>query len=299
MTVASCLAAQLATFPAAGRSILAEVIGDPGFRGVVPAPVVDALAPSIGGSVADLLLLLVPFAQCYAAPPVSDFPVGVVAQGESGSVYFGANMEVAGTALGFTVHGEQSATTNAWLNGEQGLTAIAVSSAPCGSCRQFLNELTTASTLTVLIDGGAPARLADLLPQAFGPSDLGVSDVLMSPQSHGLAIDPAPSDPIVLAALAAADASYAPYSRGYAGVALRTASGGVYTGRYAENAAFNPSLSPLGSALAMWSLGGDTGDALIRAVLVEAPSKVDHAAAARALLGAIADVGLEVYEARS
>ena len=299
MAVGPCLSAQLATFPAPGRPILEDVLGEPGFRGVIRAPMVDALAEATGGSVADLLRLLVPFAQCYAVPPISDFRVGVVAQGESGSVYFGANMEYVGAALGFTVHGEQSATTNAWLNGEQGLTAIAISAAPCGYCRQFLYELTTASTLTVLIGGERPVRLVDLLPQAFGPSDLGVAAALMSPESHGLTIDPPPSDPVVLAALAAADASYAPYSKGFAGVALQTGSGTVYTGRYAENAAFNPSMSPLESALTMWSLGGDADDALTRAVLVEARSKVDHAAATEAVLAAIAEVELEVYRARS
>ena len=298
MTVAPCLSAELATFPAPGRPILGEVLGAD-FRGVIAAPNVEALAEAIGGSVADLLRLLVRFAQCYAVPPVSDFRVGVVSQGESGSVYFGANMEYVGAALSFTVHGEQSATTNAWLNGEQGLAAIAVSAAPCGYCRQFLHELTTASTLTMLIGGERPVRLVDLLPQAFGPSDLGVSTALMSPESHGLAIDPTPSDPLVLAALGAADTSYAPYSKGYAGVALQTASDAVYTGRYAENAAFNPSMSPLESALTMWALGGDYADAFTRAVLVEVPSKADQAAATRAVLEAISSVELEVYLATS
>src|SRR5437870_5110463 len=79
---------------------------------------------------------------------------------------------------------------------------------------------------------------------------------LMSPRANGLTLES--SDPLVLEALAAAEASYAPYSRGFAGVALETASGAVHTGRYAENAAFNPSLSPLACALALRALvGGD------------------------------------------
>jgi cytidine deaminase len=264
---------------------------------VITTQQVDELAAAIGTSVGDLLLPLVPLAQCYAIPPVSEYPVGVVARGTSGNVYFGANMEYEGTALGLTVHGEQSAATNAWLNGEQGLTSIAISAAPCGHCRQFLHEITTAAMLQVLIAGKAPQPLTDLLPQAFGPSDLGVTAALMTPEDHGLKLDPPPADPVVQAALAAASASYAPYTSGFAGVALSTASGATYTGRYAENAAFNPSMSPLESALTMWSLGGDTGDAIERAVLVQAPSLADQADVTAEVLATVSTAQLQVYKA--
>jgi cytidine deaminase len=264
---------------------------------VITARQVDALAAAISTGVDDLLLLLVPFARCYALPPVSDYPVGVVAQGTTGNAYFGANMEYEGTALGFTVHGEQSATTNAWLNGEQGLTSIAISAAPCGYCRQFLYEITTAATLQVLLAGQPPQPLTVLVPQAFGPEDLGVTVALMSPEDHGLTLDPAPTDPVVQAALAAANASHAPYTSGFAGVAISTASGVTYTGRYAENAAFNPSMSPLESALTMWSLGGNPDDAIRTAVLVQAPSLADQADVTAEVLATVSDAPLQVYEA--
>src|SRR5437763_3328369 len=103
-------------------------------------------------------------------------------------------MEYKGTALSFTVHGEQSATTNAWLNGEQGLTSIAISAAPCGYCRQFLYEITTAATLQVLLLEQPPQPLTSLLPQAFGPGDLGVTAALMSPANNGLKLSPPPTD---------------------------------------------------------------------------------------------------------
>jgi len=274
---------------------LTAVLGDD-FRGVVPADRATSIAEATGCTVGELLLPLVPFAQRYALPSISRLPVGAVAQGASGSLYLGANMEFVGTALGFTVHAEQSATTNAWLNGEEGLLAIAVSAAPCGHCRQFLNELTTAATLTVVIAGRDGRLLTELLPEPFGPDDLDVTAALMSPQDHGLTLDPAPADPLVLAALAAANASYAPYSKGFAGVALETASGAVYFGRYAENAAFNPSMSPLESALTMRALGG-ADDALTRAVLVEASSAASLAAATAVLLEVVAPaIDLEAFQ---
>jgi cytidine deaminase len=278
--------------------MLAQIVLAPGFRGVIPAQEITGLAAAIPASVDDLLLLLVPFAQCYALPPVSGYPVGVVAQGSSGAAYFGANMEYEGTALGFTVHGEQSATTNAWLNGEQGLASIAISAAPCGYCRQFLYEITTAAGLEVLLRGRPPVLLTDLIPQAFGPGDLGVTAALMSPESHGMKLDPPPTDPVAQAALTAANASYAPYTSGFAGVAISTANGAISTGRYAENAAFNPSMSPLESALTMWSLGGNTNDAIERAVLVQAPSLADHADVTAEVLATVSPgARLQVYTA--
>jgi cytidine deaminase len=119
----------------------------------------------------------------------------------------------------------------------------------------------------------------------------------MSPENHGLKLDPPPTDPLVQAALAAANASYAPYSSGYAGVALSTASGATYTGRYAENAAFNPSMSPLESALTMWSFGGNTNDAVKKAVLVEAPSLADQADVTAEVLATVSTAQLQVYKA--
>ena len=276
---------------------MAKIVLDPRFRGVLTAQQVDDLAAAIPTRVESTLLLLVPFAQCYAIPLVSDYPVGVVAQGTTGAAYFGANMEYSGTALSFTVHGEQSATTNAWLNGEQGLRSIAISAAPCGYCRQFLYEITTAATLEVLLTGQPPQPLTALIPEAFGPRDLGASTALMSPEDHGLKLDPPPTDPVVSAALAAANASYAPYTNGYAGVAISTASGATYTGRYAENAAFNPSMSPLTSALTMRSLGGDSADAITKAVLVQAPSPADHAHVTAEALATVSSAEVQVYKA--
>ena len=263
---------------------------------VVPAERVASLASAHGVTVPDLMGLLVPLAaEQYSTAPISGFRVGAVARGSSGALYLGANLELAGTALASTVHAEQSATANAWLNGEEGMAAIAVGAAPCGLCRQFLNELTTAASLEVLVAGREPRLLPELLPESFGPADLGVRAGLMSRHANGLRLES--SDPLVLRALAAAEASYAPYSRAFAGTALETVGGAVYSGRYAENAAFNPSLAPLACALTMRVLGGGAEDAVTRAVLVEAPSQVSQAGATAEALRAVSAVALEVFEA--
>jgi cytidine deaminase len=227
-----------------------------------------------------------------ACPPISDFYVGAVSRGLSGKLYPGANMEFAGEALSFTVHAEQSSVAHAWMSGEEGIDLIAVTAAPCGYCRQFLNELITAARLTIQVPDGTFA-LGELLPHAFGPRDLGVTGGLMQRDDHELAIDE--EDDLAREALRAANLSYAPYSKSYAGVALRTTDGAIFAGAYAENAAFNPSMSPLAVALSELNLGGGTFDAIIEAVLVSVDGL--HENATRTVLAAVSKAPLRVIRA--
>src|SRR5437660_4831628 len=176
--------------------------------GTISAAEVAQILRSSGMTIEQLLLSLIPQAQKYAIPPISNFFVGAVALGATGSIYLGANFEFAGQALSFSVHGEQAATANAVAHGETGMQMLAVSAAPCGYCRQFLYELTTASTLQVLVPNTPPALLTDLIPDAFGPADLGVTAALMSPQSHGMTLSSGAGDPVVQAAPKAANTSY-------------------------------------------------------------------------------------------
>jgi cytidine deaminase len=222
--------------------------------------------------------------------------VGAVAQGKSGNLFYGANIEFKSEALSFTVHAEQAAVMNAWMQEETGVAALAVSAAPCGYCRQFLFELASAAALKVLHANMKPASLAGLLPDAFGPRNLGVNGGLMQPENHQLTMER--QDPLVRAALAAANMSYAPYSRGYAGVALATTEGGIYSGAYAENAAFNPGMSPMEAAVSQLNIGGGNVRHIRRAVLVEVENSASsqvHSAAA--VLSSISNVGLEVFYA--
>lgn len=227
-----------------------------------------------------------------ARPPISNFRVGCVARGLSGALYPGTNVEFAGEALSFTVHAEQSAVTNAWMSGEEGIDLIAVTAAPCGYCRQFLNELVTADKLTIIM-GDVTQPLTALLPHAFGPRDLGVDGGLMQREEHALAIEG--GDQLEQAALKAANMSYAPYSKSYAGVALRTKDGSVATGAYAENAAFNPSMSPLQVALSRLNLAGGRFEDVEDAVLVAVDDL--HTEATRVVLKAVCGAKLRVVRA--
>ena len=115
----------------------------------------------------------------------------------------------------------------------------------------------------------------------------------------------APVDPVIAAALSGASRSYAPYATGesyaYAGVAVQLDDGSIYAGRHAENAAYNPSLSPLQSALAFLNMGQPLGATRVvkRCVLVEVPTLASQRSATQAFLTAYAPtVELEYYAAR-
>jgi len=296
-SIADRLTAALEEYSPAARPVVRDIVLAPSFRGVVSAGEVADVAKALGVGEADVPLALVPLAACYALPPISKFYVGAVGVGSTtGDLYFGANMEFPGAVLSASVHAEQAVTTNAWLNGEEGLTTIAVTAQPCGYCRQFLYELPAADTLQIVTKEHGTHALPALLRSAFGPGSLGKTERLMAPEEHELELAES-SDPVVAAALAAASRSYAPYSGGFAGVALQTAAGDVFEGRYAENAAFNPSMSPLASAVTMWRLTG-ARDPITRAVLVQVASPVDHVATTEVLLEVVAPaVELEAYVA--
>jgi cytidine deaminase len=230
------------------------------------------------------------------------------------SLYLGANFEFSNAALSFTAHAEQAATNNAWLSGEHGLQSLAINAAPCGYCRQFLYELVTAKQLTILLpdantpSGYAAEPLTNFLPKPFGPGDLDVKGGLMDRalSSHSLVLTDGPSDdPVIDAALKAASSSYAPYGTretfNYAGVAVRLADEKIYAGRHAENAAYNPSLSPLQSALTFMNMRQPlTGTRTVtRCVLAEVPTLASQRSATEGALAACAPgVQLEYYAAR-
>ncbi|HEH9428186.1 TPA: cytidine deaminase [Aeromonas sobria] len=242
-----------------------------------------------------LRLALLPLAAACSVAPISKFYVGAIACGLSGSWYFGANMEFAGQGLFHSVHAEQSAISNAWLGGETGISEITVNYTPCGHCRQFMNELSTAKILNVSLPDDL-STLQSFLPHSFGPADLDITDALMSPQDHAeLTLES--EDPLWQAVLTAARQSYAPYSQGYAAVALQFADGRMFTGRYAENAAFNPSLPPMQMACAHAVLGGEDLATIKRAVLLESKNgQISQRDSAQSTLKALGSVELE-YQA--
>ncbi|WP_431223046.1 cytidine deaminase [Serratia sp. L9] len=258
--------------PSALQSALLPYLDAPGFQAMFKADQVEAIKQHCGLDDDALAFALLPLAAACSLTPISHFHVGAVARGISGNLYFGANMEFSGAPLQQTVHAEQCAVTHAWLRDEAGLVSITVNYTPCGHCRQFMNELNSGTGLQIHLPTRAPATLGDYLPYSFGPKDLEINELLMDPVNHGfqLTLD----DELAKAALAAANQSHAPYSTAHSGVALEAEDGTVYAGRYAENAAFNPSLPPLQAALVLMNISGGDCQKIRRAVLAEAQGAI-------------------------
>src|SRR5258707_15226453 len=109
----------------------------------------------------------------------------------------------------------------------------------------------------ILIAGKAPVRLDALLPSAFGPKDLGFKEGALPGREVNLVRPKGNPDDLILGALEAARKSYAPYSKSHSGIAIGVESGRIYKGAYIENVAFNPSLSPLQTAIAALIVAGE------------------------------------------
>ena len=119
-------------------------------------------------------------AQRMAYAPYSRFRVGAAAMSEDGAVFAGCNVENAAYPLGSCA--EAGALSAMALAGARRLKAALVFgegpglTTPCGGCRQKLREF-GGPDAEILVAGpeGVRARftLAALLPEAFGPDNLG------------------------------------------------------------------------------------------------------------------------------
>ncbi|KAA1164805.1 cytidine deaminase [Pseudoalteromonas fuliginea] len=269
-------------------------------RGILNSSNIKALCAQLNVSDDALLQGLVPLASEYAVAPVSDFHVGAIVKAldENGEVnfYFGANVEFDHQALSLVVHAEQSAINNAWLNGAKKIVKIAISDAPCGYCRQFMNELADAKEFDILLPD-QQFKLAELLPHSFGPTDLGNEFSLFNPkpQQGNFSFDGL-DETLARFALNA----YVPYSQNFSAVKISTFSDGDFYGSYAENAAYSPSLSPLQSALSQFFLAGlSFNESTVKSItLLETAGHENQAGVARAVLASFKNLpAIEVISA--
>ena len=112
--------------------------------------------------------------------PYSRFPVGAAVLGGSGAVFAGCNVENA--SYGLTSCAERNAVAALVAAGESPprvraalvYTPTPAPTAPCGACRQVLNEFGPDCLVVCACDGPdvVEAPLDGLLPGAFGPRDL-------------------------------------------------------------------------------------------------------------------------------
>ena len=114
--------------------------------------------------------------------PYSKFQVGACILTEDGRTFQGCNFENA--SYGATICAERCAASSAIINGARRFTAIAIVGSagyawPCGICRQVLNEFGSGKLRVIVGDPEGKnlqvRPLSELLPESFGPEDLGIS----------------------------------------------------------------------------------------------------------------------------
>jgi cytidine deaminase len=113
----------------------------------------------------------------HAYAPYSNFPVGAAALVEDGRIVVGCNVENA--SYGVTLCAECGLVSALHASGGGRLVAFTCCDGngellmPCGRCRQLLWEHGGAELLIDTPQGVLP--MTEVLPQAFGPENLGVS----------------------------------------------------------------------------------------------------------------------------
>lgn len=125
-------------------------------------------------------------ARLHAYTPYSHFQVGAALETKAGKIYHGCNIENA--AYGPTNCAERTAFFKAVYEGEREFIRIAIvggpegqeanaTCAPCGVCRQVMREFCTPDSFEIILDDGKGGELVytleQLLPESFGPEDLG------------------------------------------------------------------------------------------------------------------------------
>lgn len=150
------------------------------------------IAQPIPDNEVDALIAAARGAMAHAHAPYSRFAVGAAVRLTDGSIVTGSNFENASYGLSLCAETVALATVSA-QGRLRDVTAIAVSGGgmdaqdrsvivtPCGRCRQVMNEAEQMAGRIIAIYCVAPSgeavqehRVADLLPHAFGPANLGI-----------------------------------------------------------------------------------------------------------------------------
>ena len=148
----------------------------------------------IDDAAVDALLEAARRAREHAYAPYSGFAVGAAVHTDAGT-FAGANVEIASYPVGTCA--ERAAAAAAVSAGARRIAAVVVTTRaarptpPCGMCRQFLYEF--GPGMAVISEGGDGTRrrwrLSELLPDAFGPGDLGEQPAVGSGDGAGAATD--------------------------------------------------------------------------------------------------------------
>ncbi len=183
--------------------------------------------------------------------PYSKYHVGAAVLTKDGSIFSASNVENA--AYGSTICAERMAIGKANASGTRDIKAIAISSkskefdkveiasGPCGSCRQFIYEMSQVSQIDIEVIGSTTNKnhitlttIEKLLPlRKKRYVDLNIPSQIHLTDSQNLLIE---------AAIKATDTAYAPYSKYHVGAAVLTKDGSIFSASNVENAAYGSTI---------------------------------------------------------
>ncbi len=132
----------------------------------------------ISGVLLEKMAAIAREASRHAYCPYSEFRVGAALLTAGGEVVAGCNVENA--SYGLTMCAERNAVFQAVAKGMTDFRAIVIytpttiPAAPCGACRQVLNEFSPDAEVVCVCDGPGLLRMTvrELLPAAFCPQNL-------------------------------------------------------------------------------------------------------------------------------
>ena len=135
--------------------------------------------------------------------------------------------------------------------------------------------------------------LPQYLPDSFGPKDLGVDLLLLNKEEQGFTL--MTEDEVVNKAILRANRAHSPYSKSPHGVGILFKNGEMICGRYAENAAFNPSLPAMQTAInfACYPNQLDVSKIEQSGIWAEKPLRLSHRKMAEQLLKSLCKVKME------
>ena len=221
-----------------------------------------------------LMASLLPLAASFSSGVDEVDSVGAVAETITGGLYLGAPVQWKGGGVKFGVHALQSAVLNAWQHGETQLSRVMTESVPCACCRQFLRETWSWGKVKLIVSDRGKVEMRDglyteALPSSVGLNLTGVKGRLLGEPRRGVDITSLGDDNLAIGAASAAACSYAPYTKNYAGVVIRTKQGGRFAGRYVECVETVAGIMAVESAIVeMIMCGGKISD-IAEFVLVE------------------------------
>jgi len=134
--------------------------------------------PNVSETVLRDLTIKAKDASQHAYCPYSGFSVGATVLTETDDIFTGCYVENA--SYGLTICAERNAVLQMVAKGKQRIKAVVIytptpkPAAPCGACRQVINEFGPDALIISVCDGPDVLRrqLTQLLPDAFGPEDL-------------------------------------------------------------------------------------------------------------------------------